>query len=188
MSGSREHASLVISSPSRIPIAFLLGFLAGPTLAHGQPATWSLVRNALRVMYPDVPRISTDSLATLMTHTKRVPLLLDVRTEDEFAISHLRGAKRLDPVTKDFAVLEDIPRDALIITYCSVGLRSAAMARRLARAGFTRVANLEGSMFAWANEGYPIYRDSITVQTVHPYDRRWGRLLKEELRAPLRDE
>lgn len=188
MSGSREHASLAISPPSRIPIAFLLGFLAGPALAHGQPASWSLVRNAMRVMYPDVPRISTDSLATLMTRAARDPLLLDVRTEDEFAISHLLDAQRLDPDMKDFAALKDILRDALIVTYCSVGLRSAAMARRLARAGFTRVANLEGSLFAWANEGRPIYRGSITAHTVHPYDRRWGRLLKEELRAPLRDE
>lgn len=183
MSGSHKHASLGVVLPSRVPLAFLLGFLAGPPLAHGQPVTWSWVRNAMRVMYPDVPRISTDSLATVMTHAAQDPLLLDVRTEEEFAVSHLRGAQNLDPDTKDLAVLEDIPRDTMIVTYCSVGLRSAAMARRLVRAGFTRVTNLEGSLFAWANEGRPIYRDSIAVQTIHPYDRRWGRLLKEELRA-----
>jgi hypothetical protein len=39
------------------------------------------------------------------------------------------------------------------------------------------VFNLEGSLFQWANEGRPVYRDDVPVQAIHPYDARWGRLL-----------
>ena len=48
--------------------------------------------------------------------------------------------------------------------------------------GYTEVYNLEGSIFAWANEGRPVYRGKERVQVVHPYDKIWGRLLKKSLR------
>jgi hypothetical protein len=57
------------------------------------------------------------------------------------------------------------------------------MAERLQKAGFTNVMNLEGSIFQWANEGRPVYRDAAEVQQVHPYDGIWGKLLDKDLRA-----
>jgi hypothetical protein len=59
------------------------------------------------------------------------------------------------------------------------------MAERLQKAGFTRVRNLEGSIFEWANEGRPLVREGKKVTTVHPYDTTWGRLLRDDVRAPL---
>ena len=76
----------------------------------------------------------------------------------------------------------------MIVTYCSVGYRSAGVAQRLRAAGFTQVYNLEGSLFRWANEGRPLYRGDTLVHQVHPYDRVWGTLLKEELRAYIPSE
>ncbi|MGH7937844.1 MAG: rhodanese-like domain-containing protein, partial [Bryobacteraceae bacterium] len=76
-------------------------------------------------------------------------------------------------------------KDATIVTYCSVGYRSAGMARRLHAAGFTRVQNLEGSIFEWANEHRPLVHDGKAATQVHPYDALWGRLLQPEVRAPL---
>jgi hypothetical protein len=43
--------------------------------------------------------------------------------------------------------------------------------------------NLEGSIFQWANECRPVYRDAAEVQQVHPYDGIWGKLLDKDLRA-----
>ena len=74
-------------------------------------------------------------------------------------------------------------RDAPIVTYCSVGYRSSAVAERLEEQGYTRVWNLEGSIFEWANQGLPVVRDGEEVSQVHPYNRRWGRLLDKQLRA-----
>ena len=59
------------------------------------------------------------------------------------------------------------------------------MAQRLSEAGFTNVVNLEGSIFEWANQGHPVYREDRAVALVHPYDAVWGLLLKKDLRAPL---
>jgi hypothetical protein len=75
------------------------------------------------------------------------------------------------------------PLDLPIVTYCSVGYRSGAFAERLRSAGFTNVVNLEGSIFRWANEGRPLFRSARPVTEVHPYNRTWGLLLKEDRRA-----
>ncbi len=150
-----------------------------------QDVRWTTLRQAIRATYPDVQPLSTDSLAAWLDADRPAPLLLDVRTEDEYAVSHLAGARRLDPETTDFSALGDLPKDAPVVTYCAVGYRSAEMARRLQQAGFTNVQNLEGSLFAWANEGRPVYRDGQAVRQVHPYDAVWGHLLHEDLRAPL---
>ena len=72
------------------------------------------------------------------------------------------------------------------MVYCSVGVRSAGVARRLRAAGFAEVENLEGSVFRWANEGRPLVAaGGAATDVVHPYDAAWGRLLRPERRADL---
>lgn len=99
-------------------------------------------------------------------------------------MSHLRRARRVDPELTDVASL-GLERDDLIVVYCSVGWRSGGIADRLRAAGYTRVYNLEGGLFQWANEGRAFYRGNERASQVHPYDAIWGRLLNERYRAPL---
>lgn len=78
--------------------------------------------------------------------------------------------------------LETVERDRLIVAYCSVGLRSAEYVERLQHQGFQKVFNLRGSIFSWANEGYPLEAAGHAATKVHPYNDRWGKLLRPELR------
>lgn len=167
------------------PFLLVLLFSLLSTLTGcAQDLGWASVTRAIRAQYPGVEPISTDTLAArLRGRAAERPVLLDVRKEAEYRVSHLRGARRIDPDAEDFSVLEDLDETTPIVTYCSVGYRSAALAERLEEAGFTNVVNLEGSIFAWANEGRPVYRGDRRVRAVHPYDSVWGRLLNEELRA-----
>lgn len=111
-------------------------------------------------------------------------LLLDVRTQEEFEVSHLESALRVEPGTTDFTDLA-LPPDTLVVAYCSVGYRSAAVVDAVQQAGFEAVFNLEGGLFQWANEGRPLSRNGERVNKVHPYDEAWGHLLRPELRAPF---
>jgi hypothetical protein len=79
--------------------------------------------------------------------------------------------------------LMDLSQDSLIVVYCSVGYRSSVLARKLQDMGVTRVYNLEGSIFKWANEERPLVRNGDTVQKVHPYDAYWGKLLETKYHA-----
>lgn len=149
-----------------------------------EDAAWSGVLSAIHAQYPDVRHITTDSLASWMENDSAPqPLLVDARSAEEYEVSHLRGAVRMDPDAEDFAALNSLEKDTPIVAYCSVGYRSSELATRLQAAGFTHVMNLEGSIFRWANEGRAVYRSGQPVSEVHPYNAAWGRLLKDDLHS-----
>lgn len=169
-------------------IALVAAITAALAMQAGcsRDAAWPAVLQAIEVAHPDVRRVTTDSLSAWMnTVSVPQPLLLDIRTPEEYAVSHLNGAIRIDPETDDFGALDTLDRDAPIVAYCSVGFRSSATASKLQAAGFTNVTNLEGSIFRWANEGRPVYRAGRQVREVHPFDGAWGRLLDAELRTSV---
>jgi len=133
--------------------------------------------------FPEVDWIEADTLAEwIRGDPASRPLLLDTRTAEEFSVSHLPGAVRVDPSRPKLDAI-DLPSDRPIVVYCSVGYRSAAIAERLRAAGVGPVYNLRGGIFAWANEGRPIVRNGAPADKVHPYDAVWGRLLRPGLRA-----
>lgn len=147
-----------------------------------RPSNLNNVEAAIRREFPEVKQVSTAQLsAWLNDQSYPSPLLLDVRTPDEYAVSHLRDACRVGPAAKHADVLATVPKDRLIVAYCSTGYRSSAFVRRLQKAGFTNVYNLEGSIFRWANEGRPVFRAGQQVYEVHPYNGTWGRLLDPSL-------
>ncbi len=152
--------------------------------------TWRAVEHMIASDFPDVATVSTDSLAERLSDDSAPrPVLLDARSPEEYAVSHLPGAHRVDPAADAYPGLDTLAADAPLMVYCSVGYRSAGVAQALRDQGFTNVANLKGSIFRWANEGRPVYRDDRRVAAVHPYDATWGRLLADSLHAyrPLPD-
>lgn len=104
------------------------------------------------------------------------PILLDVRQATEYAVSHLPGARHLPTVAAIQAVYPAL--DSPLILYCSVGYRSARLAQQLQVVGYSRVLNLEGSIFEWHNRGYPIVANNTPTQRVHPYNQTWGLLME----------
>jgi rhodanese-related sulfurtransferase len=147
-------------------------------------ATWEWVADTLRERYPDVATIETDELALWLEDGERpAPLLFDARSPEEFAVSHLSGARDASSTSETLSALAETPRDRPLVVYCSVGIRSAELAEELAERGFSDVRNLRGGIFAWANAGRPVVRGEERVDVVHPFDASWGRLLAPELRA-----
>lgn len=153
--------------------------------------SWRAVDALVRHDFPEVASLSTDSLAAWLDDAARErPLLLDARTPEEYAVSHLPGAVRVDPDASAEALAAEVGAlragsapDRSIVVYCSVGYRSARVAERLGEAGVDNVQNLDGSIFRWAAEGRPVVRDGEPVREVHPYNAAWGRLLPGRLRA-----
>ncbi|MCY3712283.1 MAG: rhodanese-like domain-containing protein [Gemmatimonadetes bacterium] len=153
---------------------------------------WSTTLKMIRAKFPGVVQLSTDSLQSWLDESGRAqsgqapskrPLLLDVREKEEYAVSHLKDAVLASSEKAAIKALEGVSPDRPVVLYCSVGYRSSEMAGFLQKRGFEKVYNLEGSIFAWANEGRPVYRGGERVQVVHPYDRVWGKLLKKVLRS-----
>ncbi len=174
----------MIFSRTHIPSAALLLLLTMSVFSGcggRQEMRWLAVYAALRAGYPDVDHITPAELADLL-QKEPLPVLLDVRGPDEYGVSHLAGAINAPDEPAALAILERVPPEATIIAYCSLGIRSAALARRLHTHGYSSVKNLEGSIFRWANEGHPLYWGNEEVETVHPHSERWGKLLDSRLR------
>jgi len=73
--------------------------------------------------------------------------------------------------------------DLPIVVYCSVGVRSARLARALSATGAKQVFNLRGGIFEWANRGLPLVGPAGPARSVHGYDAEWAVLLDARLRA-----
>ena len=145
---------------------------------------WSMTLKMIHARFPTVARVSTDTLQSWLDESpqRKNLLLFDVREPEEYAVSHLQGARPAASKDETLKALQGAPADQRIVLYCSVGYRSSELAQFLMKKGYTDVYNLEGSIFTWANEGRPVYRGKERVKVVHPYDRIWGSLLKKSLR------
>ncbi|MDP7010511.1 MAG: rhodanese-like domain-containing protein [Verrucomicrobiota bacterium] len=145
--------------------------------ANGLPTA----KKFIRWQFEDVRHITPTDLAEWLADTSRTtPLLLDIRREDEFSISHLPNAKRVAPDATDEDIKEFLAdSDQPIVAYCAVGYRSGKMARRIQGLGHTNVFNLEGAIFAWATEGNPLEGSD----KVHPYSAFGRRMLADNLEA-----
>ncbi|WP_196358157.1 rhodanese-like domain-containing protein [Nodosilinea nodulosa] len=141
---------------------------------------WWVVDHWVRRTYPEVPTLTTQQLADWLREGKApVPILLDVRRECEYSVSHLPGAERAASLEAALALGLDPAQP--IVAYCAVGYRSARLAAQLRQAGYGEVYNLAGSIFRWANEGRSLVRGGQPAAAVHPYSPRWGLLLRPGL-------
>ena len=150
----------------------------------GDTLRWQAVDRMIAQSHGAVPTISTDTLAARLNQPESTrPLLLDARAPEEYATSHIEGARHYDPERPNTALLDTVATDRPIAVYCSVGYRSAGVVDALREQGYTDVVNVEGSIFRWANEGRPVVHQGERVRRVHPYDAVWGQLLTDSLRA-----
>jgi rhodanese-related sulfurtransferase len=143
---------------------------------HRRGVAWAISVVARR--FPDVPQLPAATLAEWLGDANRTaPFLIDARSAEEFATSHLAGAERVDLATPDAGLCAVAPLNRPLVVYCSAGYRASQLARRLLAAGHRDVANLAGGIFQWANEGRPVHRDGRPVAEVHPFMKMFGRLL-----------
>jgi rhodanese-related sulfurtransferase len=87
------------------------------------------------------------------------PVLLDVRTPQEFFEARIDGAKLLPtnlPTKTFYERLAALPKDQTYLVYCTVGSRSSQVASIMSRSGFEKVYNLDGGIAEWYKRGYPI--------------------------------
>lgn len=156
---------------------------AGVALVAGRPIAFDVLRRVTDRKFPTGTWVTVNELDRWRADPGRAqPVLLDARTPEEYAVSHLQGAVRIDPYRPSLRPLRGFPKDTAIVLYSSVGYRGARVADFLKRQGYTRVFNLDGGQFRWVNAGRPVFRQDRPTTEVHPYDPTWGLLLESEYR------
>jgi len=162
----------------------IIGFAASIAIAGGQ-ASMVLLERKLERQFPDVLNMIPEQFEALRAERPNGVIVLDVREPQEFTVSHLPGAVRVDPniSTADFInTFASKLKGKTVILYCSVGYRSSKLASQiqqsLAKVGVKGVYNLRGGIFSWHNAGRSVVQGDAETKYVHPYSKRWSQYLE----------
>jgi len=94
----------------------------------------------------------TDLYAQLRSDNR--PVVIDVRSSEEFATGHIIGA-RLLPLPSLSQRVKSLPTDRPIVLVCPSGECSEVVCEMLAKQGFSNLITLTGGMFGWHRAGLP---------------------------------
>lgn len=86
-------------------------------------------------------------------------VVLDVRTNDEFADTHIARAQNV--VYSMFGFEDEIKgldKDETYYIHCRSGARSGRAMKVMKKAGFKRVYNMSGGLLAWQAAGKPVVK------------------------------
>lgn len=129
-----------------------------------------------------VPYITVQELAMPKTDA----IILDAREPKEFEVSHIKNATL---VGYDFFDVKTVTnkytnKDQKIVVYCSLGIRSETIAKKLKDEGYTNVFNLYGGIFEWKNNDFTVV-DSEDNQTelIHTFNEAWSKWLTKGIKV-----
>jgi rhodanese-related sulfurtransferase len=156
--------------------------------AFARGCAWSMITAKARHVYPRANHIPFDEFRALMLNDARrsSSTLLDVRSLEEYSVSHLRGAVWADEKCTSYELATLLPDcDRPIYCYCSFGFRSGRVAEILQEMGYRNVYNVEGALFMWLNTGGDVWRGSskLPEPLVHPMAPPWHLLLQPHVRV-----
>ena len=151
-------------------------FLVVSTTTFGQKKLDKLLKKWNK---RNVPYMSVETLALPKTDA----LLLDAREQKEYEVSHIKNAICVGyDKFKLKETLAKLPEDknAKIVVYCSLGIRSETVAHKLIEAGYTNVYNLYGGIFKWKNANFQVV-DTLgnNTEKVHTFNKDWSKWLKK---------
>jgi rhodanese-related sulfurtransferase len=125
------------------------------------------------------PLIGVSGLDSLMQGEEII--LLDTRARNEYDVSHIRNARFVPYKGFSEELVKDIPLDKTIVVYCSVGYRSSKVAKKMMEKGYSKVFNLYGGIFEWANQEQPLVdSDESSTNRIHGYDSNWGKWVENK--------
>ena len=92
--------------------------------------------------------------------------ILDARESREYKVSHIKNAIHVgyDKFDLEATKKKLTNKNAVIIVYCTLGVRSEDIAEKLKAAGYPNVFNLFGGIVEWKNEGKPVFNSKERKQ------------------------
>jgi phage shock protein E len=83
--------------------------------------------------------------------------VIDVRTPEEFTISHIQGAVNYNVEGPDFAgQIAALDPNGIYAVYCQSGNRSQPAVAQMSSAGLENIYELESGISGWESAGFPV--------------------------------
>jgi rhodanese-related sulfurtransferase len=90
---------------------------------------------------------------TKMMHEEPEPVILDVRTMDEYSTFKIPKSILIDFYNSNFGKkLDELDRSKTYLVYCASGSRSLAACKQMNKLGFEKVYNLQKGILSWRGE------------------------------------
>ncbi len=90
---------------------------------------------------------------------KNSPIIIDIRTSDEFREGHLKGARQIDFLEEGFAEkVRKLDRSRPYLIHCRSGGRSSRSLALWKKMKFKKVYHLDGGILAWEKAGLPVVK------------------------------
>jgi phage shock protein E len=119
----------------------LLVLLAAPVFAESEAPS-------------EAPSIAASELSARRA-SGVAPVVIDVRTPEEYASGHIPGALNI-PFDQVARRISEVDAPHGVALYCMVGPRARKGESALLSAGYTSVLHLEGGLAAWQAAGLPV--------------------------------
>ncbi len=103
----------------------------------------------------DVTDIDVSEAHALMQANAAL-VIIDVRTDEEFEMSFIKGAKNFDVQAAEFeGQIDALARGADYLVHCHSGARSVAALLVFERLGFTHIYHMHEGMREWMSQDLP---------------------------------
>jgi len=129
-----------------------------------------------------IPYISVQELAMPKTEA----IILDAREPKEYETSHIKNAIHIGYNNFNVETVSRIikNKDEQIVVYCSLGIRSENIAKKLKKAGYNNVYNLYGGIFEWKNKDFNVYNSEGTeTENIHVFSKKWNQWLTKGVKV-----
>ena len=117
-----------------------------------------LITSLIKSRFSAIKQISPTELTLQVNRNNAV--VLDIRTEADFAKGHITGAKHLplaDIEKQQLAGLEKLKAEPIIVV-CQAGMTAQKAAASLLKQGFSSVSVLQGGMGSWTGASLPVVK------------------------------
>ena len=102
-----------------------------------------------------VKQLNSPEVSQLLKKSPKI-VVLDVRTAEEFALGHLKGAKNIDIRQPDFySKVDKLNKKATYLLYCRTNRRSTSAVEYMTQKGFQHLYQMMDGFPGWAANNLP---------------------------------
>lgn len=102
-----------------------------------------------------VKQLNSPEVNQLLKKTPKI-VVLDVRTPEEFAQGHLKGAKNIDIRQPDFySRVDKLDKNQTYLVYCRTNHRSGVAVEYMSQHGFQKLYQMMDGFPGWAGNNLP---------------------------------
>ena len=146
-----------IFRPMKIVVAAGLFLVGTSGLVFAGDEVPAAAAETVAAQIRDISAVEANDYLSSDSAARDKVVVLDIRTAKEFGEGHLKGAKNINFLGKEFKdELAKLDKDRTYVMHCQSGGRSSRAKKVFQELGFKKVLHIQDGYRAWASAGFPV--------------------------------